>query len=143
MIEAFVLALAAHAGLPAPAAAETHPAGPPSTHRQLRRNASSGVDKRVALLSKALGLDPKQEAQLRRVLEDQRRQVLSIWNDESKSATDRIIATRNASKYTADRIRALLNEEQRKKYNPPQENRAEATIRDAHVEDWMNGKKKR
>lgn len=141
-----VLALAGQGALPAPAAAAAAgpAAGVPAGSRQplLPRGKRSGLDARVATLTRALGLDPKQQAALRKLLQDQRHQVQRIWSDESASAADRVAATRKVSMVTADRIRALLNEEQRKKYDPPPRGDPDKTTGSAHVEDWMKGDKK-
>jgi hypothetical protein len=142
-ITALIVALAVHAALPAPAAARTR--GTPSSSQQppLPRGMRSGLDARVATLTRALGLDATQQAALRKLLQDQRQQVQRIWNDEAVSATDRITATRMASMHTADSIRALLSEEQRKRYDPPPQDDASRTIGNAHVEEWMSGERKR
>ena len=89
------------------------------------------------MLSKGLGLDAKQEAELRKVLESQREQVQRVWNDPSLSGQSRIGATLAINDQTADQIRALLNEEQRKKYNPPRQPH-DAAASKPDVEAWMN-----
>ncbi len=96
------------------------------------------LDQRVRLLSTELGLDAQQRAGVRTILEDQRRQVATIWNDPSVPAAYRVNATRNISDRAGDRIRALLTEEQKAKYNrarkPRQSAEQSAT---PSVEDWM------
>lgn len=137
-----VVALALLGAVPAPAAAAAK-AGPSRPQPPVPRGKRSGLDKRVATLTKALGLDAGQQAALRKVLQDQREQVQRIWAEESLSSPDRIGATRKVSMQTADRIRALLNEDQRKKYDPPPPADTGNKTRDAHVEDWMSGARKR
>jgi len=137
-----ILALAVHAALPAPAAAAARGAPSGSQQPLLPRGKRSGLESRVATLTRALGLDVKQQAALRAVLLDQRRHVQQIWSDESVSAADRIAATRKVSMLTADRIRAMLNEEQRKKYDPPPQKHPDDTIGRVHMEDWMKGDKR-
>jgi len=142
------LALAVQGALPAPAAAlpaadqaGSGPAGPQQAF--LPRGRRSGLAARVATLTRALGLDRAQQAELRKVLQDQRVQVQRIWSEPSVPAADRVAATRVLSARTADRIRAMLTEEQRKKYEgPPQGDPGEA-IRAVHVEDWMKVDKKK
>lgn len=135
-IAPLILALAVHAALPAPAAAA--PRGAASTSQQpLPRGRRSGLDARVATLTRALALDPRQQAELRTLLRDQRQQVQRIWQDESVSPADRVAATRKVSAGTADRIRAMLNEEQRKRYDPPPQGDPDKTVGNARVEDWM------
>jgi periplasmic protein CpxP/Spy len=136
-----VLALAVPGVLPAPAAgaaqsaAQRKASSPP-------RGKRSPLDERVATLTKALGLDAKQQTMLRQVLQDQRRQVERIWLDESMTPAVRVAATRKLSTQTGDRIRALLSEEQRRKYDPPSQADPGKTIGGAHVEDWLNGGKR-
>jgi len=108
-------------------------------HRRARRG---GLDHRVALLTSALDLDARQQTALRKVLLDQRAQVQRIWSDESLPSANRVALTKAASRQAADRIRALLTPEQRKKYDPPQAGPAPA-VANAHVEDWMQGGKAR
>jgi hypothetical protein len=76
--------------------------------------------------------------EVRRILEDQRLQVAKVWDDTSVPSALRVNATRTISDRTGDRIRALLTEEQKKKYNRPRKPRAAAEHSDARsVEDWM------
>jgi Spy/CpxP family protein refolding chaperone len=77
------------------------------------------LEDRVRLLTKALELSPKQQEALRQVLERQRADVMKIWADDAIPAPYRVSATQAISDRAADDIRALLNEEQKKKYNPP------------------------
>jgi len=139
-----VLALAVQEALPAPAAAAEHGTPSGSQHQPvLPRGRRSGLEARVAKLSQALGLDAVQQAALRKLLQEQRRQVQWIWSEPSVPAADRVAATRVLSARTADRIRAMLTEEQRKKYEgPPQGDPGEA-IRAVHMEDWMKVDKKK
>lgn len=90
------------------------------------------------MLSKSLDLDARQRSDLRKVLEDQREQVSRVWSDTSVPAAYRVSATQAISDRTADQIRALLNDEQRKRYNPPKPPH-EATPGSARpsVDPWM------
>jgi len=138
-----VLALAVHAALPARARATSAPAGvgggpAGSTGRRLPHGRRSSLEARVATLTRALDLDPGQQAAVRRVLLDQRQQVLRIW-EAVPSAADRVAATQQVSARTADRIRAVLTEEQRKKYDPPAQADPGRTASSVHLEDWLKG----
>lgn len=147
-----ILALAGPGLLPAPGAAEEPskaqlpprsdaqpppraPAQPPP-RPSMGRSRRSALDARVATLARALALDAKQQAELRKVLLDQRAQLLTIWGDQTLPSGSRVAMTREVSRRTADRIRSLLTEEQRKRYNPPPADEGN-TVRDARVEDWM------
>jgi Spy/CpxP family protein refolding chaperone len=115
--------------------AEVPPAQTPRHHRP------NNLDDRVKALSKALDLDAAQQSELRRVLERQREQIKRVWSDPSIPADYRASAVKAISDGTADQIRALLNEEQRKKYPAklPPEPRVGAG--QPSVEDWMNAAK--
>jgi Spy/CpxP family protein refolding chaperone len=115
-----------------PAAAGARPRPAPTQHE------SAALEKRVTLLSAELSLDAQQQAQVRRILEDQREQVMRVWNDPSLAAANRVIATRIVSDRTADRIRAILTEEQKAKYNQARKPRAAGeNAASPSVEEWM------
>jgi hypothetical protein len=139
--KALVLALTLTGGgclVPADAV-EPAPAAEAAAPRAQRHVAGTSLEDRVRILSVALNLDATQKSELRKVLEAQREQVRLLWNDSAAPAAYRVSATRAISDQTADRIRALLNEEQKKKYNPP--GRPHDTGTDSAkpgVEDWMN-----
>jgi hypothetical protein len=120
-------------------AADDGPESAQATVRQASRRAvGASLDDRVGVLSQALDLDATQQVQLRKVLENQREQVGKIWNDVSIPAAYRVNATRAISDDTADKIRSLLTEEQRGKYNPPKRPREKsADHAGPSVEDWM------
>lgn len=106
------------------------------------RAVRGGLDDRIKALSHALDLDEVQQSKLRKVLESQREQVMKVWSDSSLPAAYRINATQAISDGTADQIRALLSEEQRKKYNPPRRSHEAATgASERSVEDWMEAAK--
>ena len=137
-----VLALASACLIPAHAANEGEGlvSEPPARQAPRHRNGSS-LDDRARILSQALDLDAAQQSELRKVLEGQREHVRRIWNDTSVPAAYRVIATQAISDKTADRIRALLSEEQRKKYKPPRQHNAAVGSAKPSVEDWMNAAK--
>jgi len=98
----------------------------------------SPLDNRVQMLAQALDLDTAQQVQLRQVLENQRDELLKVWRDNALPAGNRVGATRAINTRTADRIRALLTEEQRKKYKPPEQSQQPAAGAGTRtVEDWM------
>lgn len=100
--------------------------------------AGQGIEGRVKLLTQELDLDAKQQAELRKLLESQREQVRLVWNDTSLPAANRVGATRAISDRTADQIRAMLNEEQKKKYNSAKPPRDAESSPKPDVEYWMN-----
>jgi hypothetical protein len=110
--------------------------------RAHRRESGNSLDDHIRILSKALDLDTLQQSQLRSVLESQRAEVAKIWSDTTVPAEYRISATRAISDQTADRIRALLTEEQQKKYNPHVKPHAMTPAAgERSVEEWMEATK--
>jgi protein CpxP len=128
------------AHLDAAAAEGQAEAGPAPKHPARRHHvAGQGLDDRIKALTKALDLDAKQQAELRKVLESQREQVRKVWDDATVPAGYRVTTTQAISDKTADQIRALLTEEQRKKYKPPRvPHEAASGAGTRSVEDWMN-----
>jgi hypothetical protein len=137
-----VLALMANCPVSAHAANEGGVSAGSSSSRSTPHYRGANHEDRVKVLTQALGLDAKQQLELRKVLEGQRDQIRRVWDDESVPAAYRIIATQSISDKTADQIRALLNEEQRKKYKPPRpEPGAAVGSAQPSVEDWMKAAK--
>jgi len=129
--------LLASAVMPLAQAAEDAPRSPRSYQRE-----HTTLDGRVAMYARTLGLDANQQMRLRALLIWQRDQVQLIWNDTKLTAAMRIHATGAIGDATADRIRAMLTEEQRKRYKPPRPPRdsvAHAEVPD--VESWMKATK--
>jgi hypothetical protein len=122
----------------APSAADASDAAAQLPQSPVRRRSASPLDRRVALLAKELGLSATQQAQVRKALESQREQVARVWNDESIPAARRVSATQAISDRTADQIRALLTDEQRKKYIKPRQREAAVGVGRPEVQDWMN-----
>ncbi len=85
---------------------------PPAAHE-------NALDRRVRLLARELDLNARQQGKLREILEEQREAVQRVWSDNSLLPAERAPATREIGERTADRIRSLLTDEQRKHYNPP------------------------
>jgi hypothetical protein len=136
---AFVLALSSGCLIPALAATEGQVAVSDAAQRQAPRHHNRpSLEERAETLSQALGLDATQQSELRKVLEGQREQVRRIWSDASVPAAYRVSATQAISDKTADQIRALLNDEQKKKYNPPRppHEAAESSAKPS-VETWL------
>jgi hypothetical protein len=97
------------------------------------------LDERIKFLTRTLDLDPRQQAELRKVLVAQREEILEVWADESAPAAVRVKVTELIGQRTGDRIRALLNDQQRARYNPPRtpSQAAPGSARPG-VEAWMN-----
>jgi hypothetical protein len=122
---ALVIALTLGAVTAAPANSHAHHP-PPAT-----------VDGRVQLMSRELDLDPNQQATLRSLLLAQRAEVSKVWSDPAVPAAVRVAATRAVSEKTAERIRGMLNDEQRAKYSKAQQHDAAVGAPGADVQKWM------
>ena len=134
-----VLALVGACLLPAHAATEGEaPAATIVQPHTLQHQHGTSLDNRVRALSKMLSLDTRQQADVRKLLEGQREQVRRVWEDAAVPAPYRISATQAISDKTADQIRALLNDEQKKKYNPPKQPHEALAGSAPSVETWMN-----
>jgi Spy/CpxP family protein refolding chaperone len=85
--------------------------------RQARhRSTAQGFEDRVRRLAKGLDLDAAQEAKLRALLDNERRQIARIRSGGTQPDSERVGATLAVIDHTREEIRAMLNEEQRKKY---------------------------
>ena len=136
-------AVAAEAAGAAPAFDDNEAATPVPQDTARRRKRASPLDRRVMLLARELGLDATQRTQVKKVLEGQRADVARVWNDPSIPAARRVSATQAIGDRTADRIRALLNDEQRKKYIKPRQRAAAVGTAGGDVESWMNAGKRK
>ena len=114
-------------------------AATPSSGKPLRASGhvrtGGSLQHRVDVLAKALQLDARQRTELVAILERQRQAVSKIWSDPAMLPAERTPATRDVGERTADQIRAILSEEQRKLYNPPKPQGAEPPT--PNVEEWM------
>jgi hypothetical protein len=116
-------------------AADQKPAVVPGATRRAR---SGTLEGRVATFSKALALDAAQQAQLRKILLQQRDAVHNIWRDRSLSPAERVPATLAANERIGDEIRSILNDEQKRKYNPPKPAALPEPGERRSVEQWLD-----
>ena len=118
----------------APAVAvPAHPA--PRSHAH--RTVGATLDNRVQLMAKELDLDASQQAALKSILLTQRAEVAKVWNDPSVPATVRVATTQAVSEKTVERIRAILNEEQREKYIKDHRRDVPVGTPGSDVQKWM------
>ena len=99
---------------------------------------SAPLDNRVQLMAKELDLDANQQARLKSILLAQRAEVTKAWNDPSVPAAVRIATTQAVSEKTAERIRAVLNDEQRAKYAKAHQRDARVGAPGGDVQKWMH-----
>jgi hypothetical protein len=132
-----VLALSAGYLAPYRAFAGGQAAGGVSSQSQTRRPyARPSLDARVSLFAKNLDLNVTQQSAVKKILEQQQQQILRIRDDASISGSARISQFRALQEFTVMRIRAVLTEEQRQKYDPLAPRRIPAAPGPS-VEDWI------
>jgi periplasmic protein CpxP/Spy len=95
------------------------------------------IDDRVKDLAKALDLNDTQQAGVKSVLERQQLQARQIQFDQTIAGAERIGRFRALQEDTVLRIRALLNDEQKKKYDPLNHGTQNTTSTDSYVGQWM------
>jgi hypothetical protein len=116
---------------------ETAPSG--SRAQAAATAANRRFERHLQALSRDLELDPAQQAQLRKLLETQRRDLLRLRADPGLSTVDKPSAVRAILDRTGDGIRAMLHPEQRRKY--PAANHL-STGNKPDVEQWMSQARK-
>jgi hypothetical protein len=128
-----VVAYGADEGQAPAASAPAHAA--PRSHAH--HTATNTLDSRVQLMAKELDLDASQQATLKSILLTQRAEVAKVWNDPSVPATVRVATTQAVSQKTAERIRAILNDEQREKYIKEHRRDVPVGTPGGDVQKWM------
>ena len=95
------------------------------------------IDDRVRVLARSLDLNEAQRAAVKKILEQRRQETLRIRQDPSISGGARIDRFRALQDNTVERIRAVLNDEQKKKYDPLAVRRMQPAPQQRSVEDWL------
>jgi hypothetical protein len=106
------------------------------THLGQRRT-SIAIDDRVKVLAKNLDLNDEQQSAVRKILEQRQQETLRIRLNRSISGDARFERFRALQDNTVLRIRAILSEEQRKKYDPLAVRRLPSEPQQRSVEDWL------
>jgi hypothetical protein len=96
------------------------------------------LDQRVARLTQALQLSEPQQSAVRGILEQRKEQFWRIRHDPSLPGSERIERVRALQQATAEQIRGVLNDEQKKKYDPLAVRRLEPARGQRPVEDWLD-----
>jgi periplasmic protein CpxP/Spy len=115
-------------------AQEAPPSPPAASHHAHVRTT---LDDRVKVFAKQLDLNDQQQAAVKRILEQRQRDTFRIRQDASLSGEERIGRFRALQDQTAERIRAVLTEEQKKKYDPLAVRRIQPSPDQRSVEDWL------
>ena len=112
---------------------DSEPARPaqPAPHRSKRRVT---VDDQVKGLATSLDLNQEQQVAVKKILE--RRQQESVRIMRSGSGPDAIDRFRALQAGTVEQIRAVLNDDQKKKYNPLAPHPPQASDQPS-VQDWI------
>jgi hypothetical protein len=95
------------------------------------------IDDRVRVLARSLDLNEAQRVAVKKILEQRQQETLRIRQDTSISGGARIERFRALQDNTVERIRAVLNEEQKKKYDPLAVRRTQPAPQQRSVEDWL------
>src|SRR5262249_27180575 len=90
---------------------------------------SMAPSKRAAMLGKQLNLSPDQQSKVEEILKSEQSQMQSMRADSSVSQEDRHSKMMEIHKSSNDQIRALLNDDQQKKWDEIQSKQRE----------WMQG----
>ncbi len=124
--------------IPETAAPPTDPAAPivPQRHTSSRRVRTT-PDQRIAVLSKNLNLTEAQRTAVKKILEQRQQATLAIRNSGAPGDV-RIGQFRALQDRTIKEIRAVLTDEQRKKYDPMMVRQVPAAdTPQRSVEDWI------
>ena len=123
------LASSALAQTTAPATSAPHPAN--STHRR------PSLDDRVKTLAAALKLDDAQQVAVKKILQQRQEEILRLRHDTSIAGSTRIERLRALQNQTVQRIRLVLNDEQKKQYDPIAIRKTGSAPEQKSVEDWL------
>jgi hypothetical protein len=107
----------------------------PKVTRPARRRPT--LDDRVKALAKALDLSETQQASVKKILEERQQETLRLRTDASIPASERIDRFRALQDQTVQRIRAVLNDEQKKRYDPLVVRQVGPAPDQRSVEDWI------
>ena len=121
-----------NAEAPPPAAAVHRP----RAHRTPHRTPAQVIDANVRQLAQGLKLDQEQQGKLREILVDQYVRLMKL-RTESAPGTDRSGAMRAIVDRTRERIREMLNDEQKKEYSTEIPREVTAATR-ADLEHWLD-----
>ncbi len=111
------------------------PATPAPPTRSSSRRPS--LDDRVKKLATALNLDEAQQVAVKRILQQRQQETLRLRHDTSITGSARIERLRALQDQTVQRIRLVLNDEQKKKYDPLAVRQAGPAPGQKSVEDWL------
>ncbi len=106
-------------------------------HQMRRPHNRLSLDDRINRFAKSLDLSEAQKSAVKEILEQRQQEILRIRRDLSLAGRAGIDRFRALQEKTVERIRAVLNEEQKKKYDPLAPREIPQTPQPS-VEDWLN-----
>jgi len=108
-----------------------------SAHPATRGYKRLTLDERVQTLAKNLALSEAQQSAVKKILEERQQETLRIRLDPSMTGSARIDKFRALQEKTVEAIRAVLNEEQKKKYDPLAVRKLPPAPQQRSVDDWL------
>jgi len=103
------------------AATAQQPAPAQGEHSQHMGRSMPSVDDQVAAMTEKLNLSADQQAKIKPLLQDQQDQMQSLMKDQSLSPDDRRAKAKSVHQSTTAKVRDLLNDDQKQKYDAWQE----------------------
>jgi protein CpxP len=113
------IALTGLLGLGMTAFAQDQSTTPPPMHGPHGQMMSP--DKQLEHLTKTLNLTSDQQAQIKPILENQQQQMMQLHQDQSLSRDDKMAKAKSLHDDTTGKIKAVLNDEQKQKYEAMQQ----------------------
>src|ERR1700730_14652029 len=105
----------------------------PGMGRGMGRRPMESVDDQIKHLSKKLSLSDGQQAKLKPILEDQRKQMEPIHNESSLSREDRFSKMQDLRKSSDDQIKNILSPDQQKNFEKMRDEQHE------RMKNWRKG----
>ena len=110
---------------------------PTPAHRARSTPRRATLDDRVKALSKALDLSDTQQVAVKKILEQRQAETLRLRQDGSIPGEERIGRLRALQDQTVLRIRSVLNDDQKKKYDPLAVREITPPQGQKTVEEWL------
>jgi len=107
-------------------------------HQALHRQGRPSAEDRLQRLVKGLKLDAAQQAEVRRALQARREAIRRLTSAPADPEVPRVAAIHAITDRTTERIRAVLNEEQKKLYSQPLPHDFATGEGKPGVEEWLN-----
>ena len=101
-------------------AQDTTPAQGPPPGGRTRPSPAEMQERRLKMLTQKLNLSSDQQTQVKAILDDAASQMKTLSDDTSISQADKRAKAREVAKASDDKIRALLTDEQKPKYDEMQ-----------------------